>query len=158
MGQQWLYKHEDGSVLQGDQGSLNGNEDDDQQHVQIVRWEETWERKKLTPWGDPILQAWLTARHQDLKFYDMDSDNNNMMTAHKMVFRKERGENRYDVFAIMPGFNHELPVVSPDNVAFWQPQEVNKDLFDCMRAYYQDVQTDSIKTYDIGDGSDSDTE
>ena len=37
--------------------SLDINEEDEQQSVQIVRLsEETWdwERKKLTPWGDPI--------------------------------------------------------------------------------------------------------
>ena len=139
--------------------SLDGNKEDNQQPVRNVRlWEETWERKKLTPWGDPILQAQLTAKYQGLKFYDIDSDDNKVMTAHRMVFRKERGDNRYDVFAIMPGFNHELPDDSPDNDAFWQPWEVNEDLFDCMRGYYQDVQTDNIKTYDIGEGCESDTE
>ena len=93
-----------------------------------------------------------------LEVYDIDSDDNRVMTARRMVFRKERGQNTYDVFATMPGFNVELPDDSPENDAFWQPWEVNEDLFDCLRAYYQDVPTDGIRTYDIGEGCDSDIE
>jgi len=36
-----------------------------------------------------------------------------------------------------------------------QPWEVNEDLLDCLGAYYNDVQEDNIKTYDIGEGCDS---
>ena len=55
---------------------------------------------------------------------------------HRMVFRKERAKNRYDVFGIIPGFNHDLPDDSVQNDPYWQPWEVNEDLFDCIRAYY----------------------
>ena len=64
----------------------------------------------------------------------------------------------YDVFAILPGFNHEHPDDSEVNDDYWQPWEVNEDLFDCMRAYYNDVQDNKIKTYDLGEGCESDTE
>ncbi len=80
-----------------------------------------------------------------------------MMTVHRMVFRKERGQNTYDIFAIMPGFNVKLPDGSPENDAFWQPWQDNEDLFDCLRAYYQVVPTDNIRTYDIVEGCDSET-
>ena len=57
---------------------------DKEQPVRIVRlWEETWERKKLTPRGDPILEARLTAKYQGFKFY--------VLTIHKMALRKEKG-------------------------------------------------------------------
>jgi hypothetical protein len=77
---------------------------------------------------------------------------------HRMVFWKECAKSRYDVFGIMPGFNHDLPDDSVKNDPYWQPWEVNKDLFDCIRVYYQDVQTENIKTYELGEGCESDTE
>ena len=109
--------------------------------MRIVRlWEETWEHKKLTPRGDPNLEARLTAKYQGLKLYDMDNGN-----------RKERGNNKYEAFAIHPGFNHEFPDESEINDSFWEPWEVNEDLFDCIWAYYNDVQENNIKTYDLGE-------
>jgi hypothetical protein len=139
--------------------SLDKNDQHDkEQPVRILRlWQETWERKKGGPRGDTILEARLTAKYQGLKFYDIDADNR-VMIAHRMVFRKERGTNTYDVFATLPGFNVELPDDSQENDDFWQPWEVNEDLFDCLRAYYNDVQEDNIKTYDIGEGCDSDSD
>jgi hypothetical protein len=80
------------------------------------------------------------------------------MTVHKMVFWKEHAKNRYNVFRIMPGFNHELPDDSAQNDAYRQPWEVNEDLFDCIRVYYQDVQMENMKPYDLGEGCQSDTE
>ena len=131
---------------------------DEREPLRIVRlWEETWERKKLLPRGDPILEARLTAKYQGLKLYDIDNGNT-VLTIHRMALRKERGNNKYDVFAILPGFNHELPDDSEVNDDYWQPWEVNEDLFDCIRAYYNDVQDNNIKTYDLGDGCESDTE
>ena len=114
--------------------SLDDNNNDEQrQPVQIVRlWEETWERKKIGPQGNVILEAKLTAKYQGLKFYDIDSEDKKLLTVHRMVFRKERAKNRYDVFGIMPGFNHDLPDDSVQNDPYWQPWEVNEDLFDGM--------------------------
>ncbi len=58
----------------------------------------------------------------------------------------------------MPGFKHDLPDDSVQNDPYWQPGEVNEDLFDCIRAYYRTVQTENIKTYELGEGCESDTE
>ena len=63
-----------------------------------------------------------------------------------MIFQKKRGNNLYHVFATMDGFNDLLTDDDAANDLYWQPWEVNEDLFDCMRVYYQDVQTDNIKT------------
>ena len=105
--------------------------------MQIVRlWEETWEQKKIGPQGHAILEAKLTAKYQGLKFYDIDSEDNKLLTVHMMVFGKEHAKNRYDIFGIIPGFNHNLPVDSVQNDPYWQPWEVNEDLFDCIRACY----------------------
>jgi hypothetical protein len=80
------------------------------------------------------------------------------MTEHMMFFWKERAKNRYYVFGIMPGFNHDLPDDCAQTDPYWQqPWEVNEELFDCIRAYYRDVQTENIK-YDLGERCESDTE
>ena len=137
----------------------NNNIDKQEEPVRIMRlWEDTWEQKKVGPWGDPILEAKLTAKYQGLKFYNIDSEDNMALTEHRMVFWKERAKNRYDAFGIMPGFNRDLLDDSAQNDTYWQPWEVNKDLFDCIRAYYQDAMTEPIKTYDLGEGCESDTE
>ncbi len=67
-----------------------------------------------------------------MKFVDID-ENNRVMTAHKMIFQKQRGNNAYHVFATMDGFNDLLKDEDEANDAYWQPWEVNEDLFDCMR-------------------------
>ncbi len=127
--------------------------------MQIVRlWEETWEQKKVGYWGDAILEAKLTAKYQGLKFYEIDSDNNKVMDVHRMVFWKEHAKNRYDVFGIMPGFNHYLPDDRVQNDPYWQPWEVSEDLIDYIWAYYWDVQTEKIKTFDLGERCESDTQ
>ncbi len=100
----------------------NNNVDTQEQPVQIVRlWEESWEQKKIGPRGDAIPEAKLTAKYQGLKFYDIDSDDNKILTVHRMVFRKERAKNSYYVFGIFPGFNHDLPDDSTQNDLYWQP-------------------------------------
>ncbi len=66
-----------------------------------------------------------------MKFYDIDNGNK-VLTIHRMTLRKERGKNKYEAFAILPGFNQEVPENSEINDAFWEPWEVNEDLFDCI--------------------------
>ena len=41
---------------------------------------------------------------------------------------------------------------------YWQLWEVNEEVFDCFRAYYRNGQTENIKTYDLGERCESDTE
>jgi hypothetical protein len=95
------------------------DDEEEEQQMRIVRlWEETWESKQIAPRGDTIQEARLLAKYEGLKFYDVDNDNR-IMTAHKMIFRKERGKNRYDIFATMPGFNHELPDDCAENDPYW---------------------------------------
>jgi hypothetical protein len=109
------------------------------------------------PREDPIIEARLTAKYQGLKLYDIDNDNM-LLTIHRMALQKERGNNKYEAFAIHPGFNHKFPDESEINDSFCEPWEVNEDLFDCIWAYYNDVQENNIKTYDLGDRCESDTE
>jgi hypothetical protein len=73
------------------------------------------------------------------------------MTIFKMVFVKQRGNNAYHVFATVPGFNCELPHEYGANDPYCQPWEVNEDLFDCMRVYYeQEGKGDNVKLCEQG--------
>jgi len=128
------------------------------QQVRVLRlWQEKWEQEKLGPQGNSILEARLTKKYQGLKFFDIDNDNK-VMTVHKMVFSKRRGNNAYNVFATMDGFNCQLNDLHDANDSYWQPWEVNEDLFDCMRAYYLSNTEDNVKYYEAGGGCLSDGE
>jgi len=109
--------------------------------VQLVRvlrlWQEMWELKKVGPQCDSILEAHLTKKYRGLQFLDIN-ENNMEMTVHKMISQKRRGDNAYHVFAMMDGFNDKLQDDDEANDAYWQPWEINEDLFDCMRFYYKD--------------------
>jgi len=45
---------------------------------------------------------------------------------------------------------------SEENDAYWQPWEVNKDLFDCMRVYYKEQADSNVKCYELGGDCQSD--
>ncbi len=107
-----------------------------EKEVRILRlWQERWELEKIGPNGDLILEARLTKKYKGLKFVDFDEENNKVMTVHKMIFQKKRGNNLYHVFATMDGFNYELKDEDEENDTYWERWEVNEDLFDCMRVY-----------------------
>ncbi len=70
---------------------------------------------------------------------------------HKMLFQKRCGNNAYHVFGTMPVFNCQVPDDNAANNAYWQPWEVNKDLFDCMKLYYKkEGNKDTVKTCELG--------
>jgi hypothetical protein len=96
--------------------------------VRILRlWRETWEKKKIGPKGDQILEARLMAKYGDLKLIDVDS--NKTYTIDRMHFEKQRGKNTYFACAILEGFNHELPRDHESNFEFYDNWEINDDFF-----------------------------
>jgi len=114
--------------------------------VRILRlWRETWEKKKIGPKGDQILEARLMAKYGDLKLIDVDS--NKTYTIDRMHFEKKRGKNTYFACAITEGFNRELPLDHESNFAFYDNWEINDDFFDCLRAYYDGKL--EVKMYDM---------
>jgi hypothetical protein len=131
------------------------------QPVRILRlWQEGWELKRVGPQGDWILEGCLTKKYQGLKFHDFN-ENNRVMTVHKMIFQKQSGNNAYHVFATLPWFNGHLPDVDAANDFYWQPWEVNEDLFDCMRLYYikeGNKDKDNVKTCELRRGCQSNEE
>ena len=62
-------------------------------------------------------EARLTKKYKGLKFVDIDEENNKVMTVHKMIFQKKRGNNLYHVFATMDGFNYALKDEDEENDA-----------------------------------------
>jgi hypothetical protein len=70
------------------------------------------------------------------------------MTAHKIIFQKRHDNNVYHVFAMMDWFNDLLKDKDEVNDAYWQPWEVNENLFDCMRLYYKEQADSNVKCYD----------
>ena len=58
----------------------------------------------------------------------------------------------------MDGFNCQLKDEHDANDSYWQPWEINEDLFDCMRAYYVNNTEDNVKHYEKGGGCLSDGE
>ena len=132
--------------------------DQAEKEVRILRlWQERWELEKIGPNGDLILEARVTKKYKGLKFFDID-DNNSVLTVHKMIFQKRRGNNAYLVFATMDGFNGVLKDDDLANDAYWQPWEVNEDLFDCMRLYYKEQLDSNVKCYELGGDCQSDEE
>jgi hypothetical protein len=121
-----------------------------EKEVRVLRlWQERWELEKIGPNGDLILEARLTKKYKGLKIFDID-ENNRVMTAHKMIFQKQRGKNVYHVFATMDGFNNLLKDEDEASDAYWQPWEVNEVLFDCMRLYYKEQADSNVKCYELG--------
>jgi len=129
-----------------------------EQEVRILRlWQERWELEKIGPNGDLILEAHLTKKYKGLKFVDID-ENNKVLTVHKMIFQKKHGNNLYHVFATMDGFNDVLKDEDEENDAYWQPWEVNEDLFDCMQVCYKEQADSNVKCYELGGHCQSDDE
>ena len=120
-------------------------------------WQERWELEKIGPNGDLILEARVTKKYKGLKFFDID-DNNSVLTVHKMIFQKRRDNKAYLVFATMDGFNCALKDEDNANDAYWQPWEVNEDLFYCMRLYYKEQLDSNLKCYELGGDCQSDME
>jgi hypothetical protein len=50
----------------------------------------------------------------------------------------------------MDGFNCQLKDEHDANDSYWQPWEINEDLFDCLRAYYINNTEENVKHYELG--------
>jgi hypothetical protein len=110
----------------------------------------------LTQWRFDLGSA-SNKKVQRIEFFDID-ENNRVMTAHKIIFQKQCGNNVYHVFATIDRFNDLLKDEDEANDAYWQPWEVNEDLFDCMRLYYKEQADSNVKCYELGGGCLSDNE
>ena len=131
--------------------SVDGNNSNDPPaapaQVRTLRmWRESWEKKKVGPRGDQILEARLMAKYSNLRLTDVDS--NKVYTVHTMHFEKQRGKNAYFACAILDGFNHDLPAEHESNFDFYDNWEINDDFFDCVRKYYEGKESE-VKMFDM---------
>jgi hypothetical protein len=105
--------------------------------VRILRlWKEQWELKKIGPQGNQLLEARLMNKYGGLKLCDID-EGNRVMTVTKIIFEKQRGKNAYHVFTTLPGYDPAIGDNEEANDPYWQQWEINEDLHDCMRTYYE---------------------
>ena len=75
------------------------------------------------------------------------------MTVHKIIFAKQRGNNGYQVFATLPGYNPNIGDNKDANDPFWQPWLINEDLYECIWTYYNgEGKGDNVKVCEEGDG------
>ena len=124
----------------------------------IRLWKEWCEQKKIRPQGNHLLEARLMNKYGGLKFFDIDQ-NNRVITVHKMVFVKQRVNNSYHVFAAFPGYDPNIGDHDKPHYPYWQPWEINEDLFDCMGTYYEtEGKGDNVKVFDKGDDCQSNEE
>ncbi len=113
VGRQWLCKHEDGLVLQGDQGFPRkqwGGRATACANCEIVGrnlgMQEAYSSGRPNPGS---------VTYREVPRLEVQCK---VMTVLRMDFKKERGKIMYDVFAIMPGFNHEFPTTAWTTIHF----------------------------------------
>ena len=134
-------------------GDLPRDENDKSKPRRIFRaWCEKWECPKLKKSGDTVLEARLVNKYGGLKWIDADKEDMPVVTAHpdKMRFTMERGNNRYDVLAMGPGFDMSKDENDqPDDV--WDFWEKGYDLYGQIVEYYEANPDPDVIIYQEGD-------
>lgn len=107
-------------------------------------WEEEWEKVKIGPNGDDVLEARLVRKYGGIKWLDIDNGYR-VCEAHpdEMYFDKKRGNNEYLVFTIYHGFDFDKDLAEQkDKYDNW---EKNDDLYELIYDYYKDSK--EVKVY-----------
>lgn len=138
--------------------SLENDDWNSNSQLRIFRaWEETWEKEKLGPNGNPILEARLVRKYGGLTWLDPDNEFSRR-TAHpeQMYFEKKRGNNNYHIFAVKDGYDFEL---APDSQKeLWDIWERSPDFFEQVCDYCNRDKSKKVKCYAQGVDCDSDEE
>ncbi len=116
-------------------------------------WEETWEKKKVGPSGDTILEARLVRKYAGLRWLDPDNGYR-LCIAHpkRMFFQKKRGNNKYLIFATYEGFDFAKKTEDqPDKYDGWPITW--SDFYEEVVKYYKD--SAEVQCYVQGGGADS---
>ena len=118
-------------------------------------WEEEWEKEKIGPQGNVVLEARLIRKYAGIKWLDIDNDYR-VCEAHpdKMYFEKKRGNNQYLVFATYHGFDLGKDLsLQNEKYDYW---EKNEDFYDLVQDYYKDSK--EVKVYLKGGECDSESD
>ena len=107
-------------------------------------WRERWEIVKLGPNGDIVLEARLLRKYGGIKWFDPDSEQ--VFTSHttKMHFEKKRGDNQYNVFGILQGYDMDLADDHPDNIDQSEPWSLSLDWYEQVALYYKESSADVV--------------
>ena len=78
----------------------------------------------------------------------------------KIISEKRRGKNNYHVFTTLPGYDPTIGDNEEANDPYWQQWEINEDLHDCMRTYYEteEGKRDNVKVFELGGDCQSEEE
>ena len=118
-------------------------------------WEEEWEKEKIGPLGDVVLEARLIRKYAGIKWLDIDN-NYRVCEAHpdEMHFEKRRGNNQYLVFATYHGFDLGKDLsAQQDKYDYW---EKNDEFYELVQEYYKDSK--EVKVYLKGGECDSESD
>ena len=133
--------------------NLSSNDTEKATHKRVFRaWCEKWECPKLKKSGNTVLEARLVNKYGGLKWVDPDNETMPVVTAHpdKMRFTMERGNNRYDVLAMGPGFDlSKNETDQPDDV--WDFWEKGYDLYGQITEYYEANPDPNVIIYQEGE-------
>lgn len=118
-------------------------------------WEEEWEKAKVGPNGDALLEARLVRKYAGIKWLDPDNGYR-VCEAHpdEMFFEKKRGNNQYLVFATYHGFVIGKNVKEQEDK--YDNWEKNDELYELIREYYKDSK--EVKVYLKGGDCESESD
>ena len=123
--------------------------------VKIFRcWEEGWEKEKVGPKDDNILEARMVRKYGGIKWLDPDNGFR-VCEAHpdSMAFEKKRDKNKYNIFATYYGFELGKDLdAQKDKYEFWE----KTDDYDQLADYYKDSK--EVKVYLKGGECDSESD
>ena len=106
--------------------------------IRIFRcWEEEWEKAKIGPNGDVVLEARLVSKYAGIKWLDPDNKYR-VCEAHpdNMHSEKKRGNNWYLIFATYHGFDLGKNLEDQnDKYDYWEKSE---DFYGQVAEYYKD--------------------
>lgn len=118
-------------------------------------WLESWEEVGTGPQGDPVLEQRVLRKYGGLKFIDPDTGKEFTVHRDRSCFEKERGNNRYELFCTLDGFDDSIADdQQPDMYEPWCRDLVVDEIAE----YYKLHDNEGVVIYKDGDIESSDGE
>ena len=118
-------------------------------------WQETREKKKLGPKGDPVFEARLLKTYGGLSWRDCDNKNVKVNAHPTMMYLdKKRGNNKYCVMGCSEGFDYSVDKDLQNEL--WEPYETEPWFYDLVIEYYR--KGDRVRCYEKGGECDSESD
>jgi len=117
-------------------------------------WEEKWEKKKVKPTGDKVLEERFLRKYGGLQWFNPDKKKVFKARADKMIFEKKRGDNQYFIFGVADGYDDDLDKEKQPELWDWWPRV--DDFYEMVTDFYRDIE--SVTCYQEEDDCDSEEE